>query len=395
MLSHICCNISNNILRNGQLKEYITAGVTKQEFLRRIQVVFQSRVDIQPQQASSETTDNSLNPSSQSPRLVPGDETPVSPAVASSSHVAQGSSESGIPDQTRDREREAVEKAKRVAESNAKKSAVEKKPSATTPSTADMKYALMQKKRQQEARDERARILKRVEADKVERRKRETERRAGASAKESQGTGQSTSIKSTSTSTPTQGQSKECALQIRLFDGSTIRKRFSTQGTLRADVRPWIDQQQTIDTPYTFKHVLTPQPNKNISISDEEKTLLSQGLAPTATLILVSVQSYTSAYDDAGATGFVSRGISAGYGVVSSGVGLVTGVLGSLLGGRAAPDPALSDNATPSSNQTSNINVRTLRDQDRREDHQFYNGNAVSLLFIVPSLWVFELISHS
>ena len=45
-----------------------------------------------------------------------------------------------------------------------------------------MKYALMQKKRQEDARNERARILKRVEDDKTERRVKEALRKEQAKA---------------------------------------------------------------------------------------------------------------------------------------------------------------------------------------------------------------------
>jgi len=84
-----------------------------------------------------------------------------------------------------------------------------------------------------------------------------------------------------------------------------------------------------------------------------------------------------------GATGLISKGVAAGYGLVSSGVGLVTGVLGGFLGGGVAPtqmQPSTGADGTSSPKPASSkINVRTLRDQERPEDHQFYNGNAVCL----------------
>jgi len=233
------------------------------------------------------------------------------------------------------------------------------------------------KKRQQDSREERARILKRVEDDKAERRQKEAQRKAQSKAKVDSQNDRPPAA-SSSIVPSTFSQSTECALQIRLFDGSTIRSRFSSQGTLRANVRPWIDGKQTADVPYTFKHVLTPLPNKNISISDEEQTLQSQGLTPSATLILVPVQGYTSAYEDSSATGYVFRGFATGYGIVSSGVGLFSGVLGSMFGGGPAQVAPSVDTTPISSTPSSNINVRTLKDRDRPEDHQFYNGNALN-----------------
>jgi hypothetical protein len=278
------------------------------------------------------------------------------------------------------KEKEAAEKAKRVAEAKARKAAIEEEAPAGTQKSADMKYALMQKKRQQDARAERERILKRVEDDKAERREREAQRKAQAKAKEDTEKGIQTDAPSSIVQPPSAIKSAQCALQIRLFDGSTIRSRFPSDGSLRANVRPWIDEQQSGDTPYTFKHVLTPLPNKNISISDEEQSLQSQGLTPSATLILVPVQGYTSAYEDGASSSIVSRVASGGYGLVSSSVGLMTGVLGSFLGGGGAASPPAQERPADSAPANPNpaVNLRTLRDRDR-DDQQFYNGNAVRL----------------
>lgn len=90
-------------------------------------------------------------------------------------------------------------------------------------------YAQQQKKRQQEAKDERARILKRVQDDKLERKQRELKRKAAATSVGSSTTGADTTRPSSS---------NQCSLQIRLFDGSTIKSTFSPTGTLLHDVRP-------------------------------------------------------------------------------------------------------------------------------------------------------------
>jgi hypothetical protein len=281
------------------------------------------------------------------------------------------------------KEKEAAEKAKRVAEARVRKAAIEKEAPVGTQKSADMKYALMQKKRQQEARAERERILKRVEDDKAERRERDGQRKAQAKALEDAEKEEGEPVASSSIRPPpSANKSAYCALQVRLFDGSTIRSRFPSNGSLSADVRPWIDEQQAGDTPYTFKHVLTPLQNKNISISEEEQSLQSQGLTPTATLILIPVQGYTSAYEDGASSGIVSRVASGSYGLVSSGVGLITGVLGSFLGsgdGAASTQGRAADPTPPNPNPA--INVRTLRDRDR-DDQQFYNGNAVCFVIL-------------
>lgn len=365
----------------------MTAGISKEEFLKRIKVVLESHKaaayaetrpspDVTPGGASS----SPIVPSEIQQPAQAGTENPprntVSAEGASSRVVQDLLAERSARLEAHKKDQEAEEKTRRIAEAKARKAALEEETPEGSDKSADMKYALMQKKRQQEAREERARILKRVEDDKAERRERDAQRRAQNKTSESL---RDSPAAASSSLVPSQlSQSRECALQIRLFDGSTIRSRFSPQGTLRANVRPWIDKEQIIDVPYTFKHILTPLPNKNISISDEEQSLQSQGLTPSATLILVPVHGYTSAYDDSSMTGYMSRGFNLGYGLVSSGVGMVTGVLGSILGGGAAQTSPLAE-PTPISNvPASNINVRTLRDQERSEDHQLYNGNAVS-----------------
>lgn len=377
------------IIHNGQLKEYLTSGVSKEDFLRRIRIVFDSceavvsTEDEQPHSTASggEAGSNSNVTSASLQSTQAG-------AVTSSTLVETNSAEelpaqviqdprterSATPEAHK-REQDAKEKLKRIAE--ARRASLEDAPDGSK-KTADIKYALMQKKRQQDAREERARILKRVEDDKVERREREVQRKAQIQAIDNSQNRDPPPAAFNDIVSSALHHSKECALQIRLFDGSTIRSRFSAQGSLRADVRPWIDKQQTIDIPYTFKLVLTPLPNKNISISDEEQSLRSQGLAPSSTLILIPVHGYTSAYEDSGATGYVPRGFAAGYGLVSSGIRLVTGVLGSILGG-GAPQPSPPADSTPiPGTLASNINVRTLEEQNRTEDHQLYNGNALN-----------------
>lgn len=67
---------------------------------------------------------------------------------------------------------------------------------------------------------------------------------------------------------------EDCHLQVRLFDGSSVRSIFSPLDIIRSSVRPWLDKQYSDGThPYTLKHTLTPLLNHSISISEEEKTL--------------------------------------------------------------------------------------------------------------------------
>jgi hypothetical protein len=91
-------------------------------------------------------------------------------------------------------------------------------------------YADTQRKIQQDAKEERERVRKLIDADKIARRVRETERKAKAS-------GAPTEKPTSPNNTSTSSKSENCALQIRLFDGSTIRSRFPSSSTLNKEVR--------------------------------------------------------------------------------------------------------------------------------------------------------------
>lgn len=285
------------------------------------------------------------------------------------------------------KEKDLAEKAERKAKAEARKEAM-----AVAPDSAKAKqatYAAQQRKRQQEAKLERERILRQIEHDKAERKKKDERRKAIAKA-ETEGTDGAGGLVDqqlvNEVNCLKSMRSKACAVQIRLFDGSTIRSRFPSEQTLRGNVRPWIDQQKSDDVPYTFKLVLAPMPSRTLSVSEEEETLQSLGLTPSATLVIVPVQGYTSAYS--GGQGIVSKGASAGYNVVSAGAGIISGALGTFLGlGRPtapsglpeAHDTTMRENAEADATGTgSGINIRTLRDQrDDQENHQLYNGNQV------------------
>lgn len=184
--------------------------------------------------------------------------------------------------------------------------------------------------------------------------------------------------------------SPTCNLQIRLFDGSSVRSRFDSSATLTGAVRAFVDEQSTSDVPYNFREMRTPLPSRTIEISEENQSLQSLGLTPSATLVLVPVSGYTDAYASSGASGLISRGVSTGYGLVSGALGLVGGLLG--YGGDAAGDSphigGVGDSIEPASAEGSNsagtgpssgIKIRTLADQRGREDNQeLYNGNQVS-----------------
>ncbi|KAH6716354.1 hypothetical protein BKA61DRAFT_548341 [Leptodontidium sp. MPI-SDFR-AT-0119] len=377
------------LIKNGELKEYLTSGVTKEDFMKRLGAVLESRVPTsQPSNPSSSSSTAANTPASMEPSAPAAEPSPSSSSSnpttqntrieQQTASIAATLAERSRRLEAQKRAQDAAEKAKKAADAKARKEAAE---AGNPRAVGEQKYALQQAQRQREAREERARILKRVEDDKAERREKEAVRKAEAKAKlEEEKDAVKVVGESSASALPARGgaNAKECAVQVRLFDGSTIRSRFPSQGSLLKDVRPWVDEKQEGDAPYTFKQVLSPLPNKNIEMSEEERTLAALGLTPSATLILVPVSDYTSAYENNG--GLVSRAASGGYALISSSVGLLTGVLGSFLGGSAAPAPPEQAPSGPPAPSAA-INVRTLRDQRResgKEDQQFYNGNATN-----------------
>lgn len=180
------------------------------------------------------------------------------------------------------------------------------------------------------------------------------------------------------------GPPQEYRLQVRLFDGSSVRSTFTPKQTIGKDVRSWLDQQMIDDNrPYNLKHILTPLPSRTLSVSEESQTLEKLGLGSTANLVMVPVQSYTSAYA-ASASSLPVRGVSAVYNVASSVASTAASFVGSFLGygqTEAPREPEASSSQpapTPRNTRSSGPNIRTLHDQrNDGRDSQLYNGNQV------------------
>jgi hypothetical protein len=340
---------------NGAVKEYLTSGISKEDFLNRLRPVlrgeestFSPGADIPA--ASEESASTREAPNS---------------GQNQSASVAAMLEERRVRMEAEKRKKDAEEKAERTRKATERKAALEAGQPEDPKRSADLKYALLQKKRQQEAREERERVLKQIEDDKAERKAREAARKE--QAKNMAATEQPNPFTAPSSDVVSITRGDHCALQVRLFDGTAIRSRFSSAATLEKEVREWIDQEQQVaESPYTFKHILTPLPNKEISISEETKSLQDLGLVPNATLVLVPIADFTPAYGQGpGVTGLLSSGVSAGYGLVTSGFGLAARVLGSVVGGPAQGEPAA---AAPPPQQESR----------QSERHQLYNGGGVS-----------------
>ncbi|KAJ5219879.1 hypothetical protein N7468_009083 [Penicillium chermesinum] len=181
------------------------------------------------------------------------------------------------------------------------------------------------------------------------------------------------------------GPPTQYRLQVRLFDGRSVRSNFTPDQKIGTDVRRWLDSQMGDEQrPYSLKHVLTPLPSRTLSVSEESQPLQNLGLGSTANLAMIPVATYTEAYATTAAS-LPLRGVSAVYNAVSSVASSTTGFIGSLIyGSNEAPqneDGRTVGNiaANPSRPRPAGTNIRTLNDQqNERGDRQLYNGNQLN-----------------
>ncbi|KFZ05359.1 hypothetical protein V501_08422 [Pseudogymnoascus sp. VKM F-4519 (FW-2642)] len=344
------------VIHNGAMKEYLTSGISKEDFINRLTPVlkgeessFSPLSGIPPTGANmGEASDNNQN---------------------QAASVASLLQERKIRMEADKKKKDAQEKAERTRKAAERKAAVESGKPEDPKRAADLKYAAQQKKRQQEAREERERVLKQIEDDKAERKARDATRKE--QAKIAAGTEKPNPFTAPSSEMGSMKRGDHCALKVRLFDGSAISSRFPSGATLEGEVRKWVDQEQQVaESPYIFKHILTPFPNKEISISEEGNSLQDLGLVPNATLILVPIKDFTPAYAQGpGVTGLLSSGVSAGYGLVSSGLssgfGFASRVLGSVVGDSAQGQPPPT--APP-----------PRQEPRQSERHELYNGGGLN-----------------
>ncbi|UPK91563.1 hypothetical protein LCI18_002498 [Fusarium solani-melongenae] len=339
------------IIKNGDLKEYITPGTSKEDFIRRVQSVFNSTT------SSSAATQPTPAPPSAPAQPEPPTAAPpaVAPQTSTSENVRRILADRAARLQE---QREAEKKAKeeRAKAEKAKAAAMDKD------NAAAHKAADAVRKRKQQDLEERARILKRIADDKAERRMRAEERQKQRSETVE------TPIEAVTELPSMTKVGSMTALQVRLFDGSTLRSRFKSETALK-EVRSWVDESRADGKqPYTFKQVLTPLPNKNIDETEEDKTIGDLGLSPSSTLVLIPVKKYVSAYDDSG--NIFTRFI---YFIL----GFFTwffGLFGSREDRGAPQAPGHDDDAPASPRDESRI--QTFQNQQR--DQQLYNGNSLN-----------------
>ncbi|KAF2021603.1 hypothetical protein BU24DRAFT_337735 [Aaosphaeria arxii CBS 175.79] len=364
------------VIHNGTLKEQISVGVTKDLFINKIRSALGAPpVPIPADPATSSALDapNTRSTVQESPPSPPSPPHPP-PAATTSAKGKQ-----------------------RATTSNP-----EHNVSAAQAAQASARETLRKKK--QEEKEELARIQARIEADKVERRAQAEARKA----ERERSTGNSTiQSKSPIASGRNASQASIVNLNVRLFDGKTIRSTFPRTATLQAEVRPWVDREIKERTespnekipPYFFKQIQAPLPSRELSAGDENDSLGDIDLAPSATLVLIPVRGYSDAYTgtDSGIIGGVAGGVtglvSSIFGLASSTAGYVGGMIGSVVGsgeqnqgtpqqpssGRVLGDQSAETSNPSSASAATGIRVRTLADQrdvDTR-DSRLYNGNSL------------------
>ena len=175
------------------------------------------------------------------------------------------------------KEKEAAGKAETSTNREAVQAEAEETPYSR--SARQLNYARTQKNRQIDEQKERERISRSIENNKLEWKHKQDVNKALSPAEnetndepdmveDQQISGASIPPKATSSS--------RCAIQVRLFDGSTIRSSFHSSETLSTSVRRWVDQNRTDgETPYILKQVVVPMPSRSITISEEVGSLQS------------------------------------------------------------------------------------------------------------------------
>ncbi|KAG9205786.1 hypothetical protein G6514_007393 [Epicoccum nigrum] len=392
------------VIDKGKLQLQVGSEVGQEEFVNSVRKVLGAPAIPGSAPAQASTVDAEDDLYGEPPTAAPSP--PARAAVSPPQAQAPVSAPAPAPAPARAPPTPSNAKGKQRADA-APQAGIAPSPAATTSAQQAARAALQKKKR--EDAEELARIKARIEQDKAERKaraearkaEREQERTAGAQA-QAQAQAQTRSNPSTRGS-----QAPNVNLNVRLFDGRTIRSIFPRTATLEKEVRKWIDEEfSKLDAndpnvqnqalpPYFFRHILAPQPSRELSAGDENQTLGDIDLAPSATLALVPVKGYTDAYSGSGSNllaGTRTGLVSGAFGLLSSTVGYAGGILGSFLGtGAAAPPPnqgrAVGSGSGSGSEQQSrserdeqgNIRVRTLADQRAQEprNQQFYNGNQV------------------
>ncbi|KAL1959600.1 hypothetical protein VTO42DRAFT_1635 [Malbranchea cinnamomea] len=376
------------VINNGTLQEYIVSGTSGDEVKQRLKVALGGggangaattgqqggrQEDQQPPPLAEPIPSAASEPTAHTAPQLPSSFTPEQESAGVAENVAEI--------QRRQHIREGKRRADSVEEAQQLNDASK---------TTQQDWQQQRRKREQKEKQEKERILSLIRHDREERKAREERRKMSHLPRDTIAHVSDTPARSPST------PKSQLRIQVRLFDGSSIRSSFSPSQTIRSDVRPWIDRERTDgDAPYTLKLILTPLPNKTISVAEEDEKLGDLELGPTASFVMVPVRTYAEAYSSTAS--LPVRGLYAGYNFITGTIGAIAGALGTFLGfGQSQSSGASSSTsnnhasqATTSGNtqrrndtfrkSTIHSNVWTIHDHlsdDRTQ--QFYNGNQLN-----------------
>ncbi|KAF2861440.1 hypothetical protein K470DRAFT_269779 [Piedraia hortae CBS 480.64] len=256
--------------------------------------------------------------------------------------------------------REAAEKAPLEKRQAARKGEPKLASARISNDSARETWITEQKKAKEENKRARARILAQIQSDKADRR---------AKAEAVKNTVAPSTLKSKVPQLPTT-MGSSCSLQVRLFDGSSIRKNFSSSSQIDPDVRSWIAEltsQNGVDSKvaYTFRQIRTPLPARDIDTGEERKTLADIGLTPSATLIMVPIASAVGAYPSP----------SGAVGILGALGGLARSLWESMPSFTNPRAATAGTAATANDGEASKITTKQGANGDDRPA-EFYNGNS-------------------
>ncbi|KAF2275937.1 uncharacterized protein EI97DRAFT_433871 [Westerdykella ornata] len=385
------------LIENGQLQEQLVSGITRDDFINSVRKALGANpipgVSPSPKpqtqgEAAPSTITQTQTPTPRVDRAPTATITPAPPSSAPEEHIPVSPI---LPPSSK-------------AKGKQKVPPPETKTSSTPTAAAQAARDALRKKKQEE-KEELARIQARIEADKAERKAQAEARKAERERQTSPSTGtNASSAAAQSSGGIRRSQAKEVHLNVRLFDGHTIRSTFPRTATLQSDVRPWIDAEFAARAehphqkhpPYYFKQILAPLPSRELSAGEESESLGDIDLAPSATLVLVPIKGYTEAYSGGGGgvvggvLGWVTGLVWGVFGLAASALGYVGSALGSVVGSAGSAEAATTQSAEQqegsrgegrrASPNSSGMRVRTLADQREGEpmSRQLYNGNQLN-----------------
>lgn len=244
-------------------------------------------------------------------------------------------------------------------------------------STPQQDWMRTQRERERREQEERERIKAQIRHDHEER------RRLGEIRRQPVNDLKPSNLRNAAAAASKHQVSTEIRIQVRMFDGSTIRSTFIRDATVASHIRPWIDSAAQQRAPYNLKIILTPQPNRIIEAAEEQLSLKDLDIVSSCTLVMVPVQRFVDSRVPPG-SGLIGSAIWVGYKLLNNSLGAVFGTVRSVLGFEqvtSEPQAPSTTETTSSKSPTGQVKFRTLADQRaeaQAKDHQFYNGNQLN-----------------